>query len=797
MFRNYLLTAFRNLNRNKLFSIINIIGLSLGLACVMLIILYSKDEVSFDRFHEKGPQIYRVVNERIGPDKKSLGTSGNTGMVQGPAFSSQIPEVETFVRLQPERTAVKVNDQIFEQDGLYVDSNFFSVFSFPLSAGNKDKALSNKHSVVLSEEVAKKFFGKADAMGKTIALPLGKDGAFETFSVTGIAPKSPQNSSIKIEMLLPIHLNNENGDRNNWINFYLNTFLVLKPGADVKKVEAQMARVYLTDARQQLENARKEFNMDESRTYGLQPFAQMHLSTEYIADNGLNNASNPLYSRILGGIAIFILVIACINFVNLSVARSLKRAKEVGIRKVIGGERKQLMFQFMLESTLLCFIAFSLAVAITHLSLPVFNELANKALAISYLLDVKLVAFYLLLFAFTSFLAGFYPSLVLSGFNPVKTLYNRTRFAGKNYLSQGLVVLQFTLTTFLIIATITIYRQFNYLTARDLGYNDRNVVLVRTSRMQADKLNVFKTELMKNPSVVAVAGRHRGTWGTMAKVNDENMDFTIEVVDPDFLPLYEVPILKGRNFSSSFPSDSTQSVLINEAFAQKAGWKEPIGKVVDFFYDSLKYNVVGMIRNYHHESLLSEIAPQLFIMHPKYDYGMVLIKIKPESTSATLKHIEKVFRNQNPLQPWRYDFKDDLNRKQYEAEARWKDIISFAAFITIFISCIGLFGLATLAAEKRIKEIGIRKVLGASVQSITGMLTTKFVKLVMVAAIIAFPAAWFSLNQWLQNYPFRIGLDWWIFGLAGLVVLCLALSTVSFQAIKAAVANPVKSLRTE
>ena len=798
MFKNYIITAIRNLSRNKMFSVINMAGLSLGLACVMLIILYSKDEVSFDRFHTQGSNIYRITNQNISADGKVEGTSGNTGMVHGPGFKQEIPEIEAVVRVQSEQIAVKVGTEIFDQRGLYVDDNFFSVFSFPLSAGNADKALKGLHSVVLSEEVAKKFFGKTDAVGQTLELPTGKDQAFERFEVTGVVPKSPQNSSIQIEMLLPIALNErESGGDSYWINFFLNTFVVLNPGADIKKVEAKMAKVYQQKAKAQIMEAREKYNMTGGYRYMLQPLMDMHLSTEYMASNGLQNASNPLYSRILGGIAIFILVIACINFVNLAVARSLKRAKEVGIRKVIGGERRQLMFQFMMESTILCFIAFSLAVFITHFSLPVFNRLSNKALAISYLLDVKLVAFYLLLFAFTSFLAGFYPSLVLSGFNPVKTLYNRSQFAGKNYLSQGLVVLQFTLTTFLIIATITVYRQFDYLTNRDLGYNDKNMVLLNIGRMKTDKVTLFKAELMKNPAVLGVSARQRGTWETMAKVEGNDMDFTLDVIDPDYLPLLQVPILKGRNLSVSFPSDSTQSVMVNEAFAKKVGWKNPVGKVVDFFYDTLKYNVVGMVRDYHHESLLNKIKPQLFIMHPRYGYGMLILKIKPENTTATLSHIEKVFRNQQPFLPYQYEFKEAQNEKEYESEARWKDIIFFASVITIFISCIGLFGLATLAAEKRIKEIGIRKVLGASIASITGMLSSSFVKLVLVAAVIAFPAAWFSLNHWLENYPYRIDLNPWIFGLAGLLVLLLALTTVSFQAIKAAIANPVKSLRTE
>jgi len=429
--------------------------------------------------------------------------------------------------------------------------------------------------------------------------------------------------------------------------------------------------------------------------------------------------------------------------------------------------------------------------------LPFFNTVSNKALSFSYLLDSKLVGGYVGLFIFTAFLAGFYPALVLSGFSPVQTLYNRMPLSGKNYLSKGLVVLQFTLTTFLIIATITVYAQFNYLTGFKLGYNDTNLVVVDGDRMKADKVAVFKNELMKDPAIQSVAVRQRGDWITVANVDGQKMDFRVEVIDSAFLPVLEIPIVQGRNFSAAFPSDSTQSVLVNEAFVKKAGWKDINNKQVDFFYDSIKYNVIGVVKDYHYASLMQKIGPQLFIMNPKYSYGQLLIKINPNKSSTTLKHIEKVFKSQQPFQPYKYNFKNDLNTKQYEAEQKWKQIITFAAFLTIFISCIGLFGLATLAAEKRTKEIGIRKVLGASVADIATNISGSFLKLVLLSALIAFPAANWAVNKWLQNYPYRITLNAWIFVFAALLVVVIALCTVSFQAIKAAMGNPVKSLRME
>ena len=798
MFRNYFKIAVRNLFRNKVYSFINVSGLSIGLACCMLIILYTKDEVSYDRFHAKAANIYRLTIQELKPDGSVQASYGNTGMMPGPAFKQAVPEIEEYVRVQSERIPVKVGSAIFEQDALYTDDNFFSVFSFPLKAGNRWTALKNLHSVVLSEEVANKFFGKGNHLGKTIELPTGPDRSFETFLVTGIAPKSPQNSTIKIQMLMPIKLNQRDGGGDQqWINFYLNTFVVLNPAANPQAVVSKFKTIYEQQAKEQIREAKEKYNMQTTIRYGMQPLLDMHLSTVFRPDNGLTDASNPLYSKILSGIALFILLIACINFVNLTIARSLKRAKEIGIRKAIGSARRQLIIQFLGESMLLSLIAFILAIGLVQLSLPVFNSLSNKALALSYLLDAKLITFYCILFLVTGFLAGFYPALILSRFDPARTLYNRLHLQGRNSLSKSLVVLQFALSTFLIIATITIYKQFNYLTNRSLGYNDENIVTMRTSPMQKDQLNRFKNELRKNPGITSVSARQGGRWSTMAKVDGKDMDFALEVVDHAYLKTHEIPIASGRNFSPDFPADSTESILINEAFAKKAGWKDPLGNQVDFFYNNHKYTVIGVVKNYHYASLLQEIGPQLFTMDPKYQYGELLVKIAPENTSATLKHIETVFKKLQPFHPYKYEFKDALNRQQYEAEEKWKQIISFAAMLTIFISCIGLFGLATLASEKRIKEIGIRKVLGATVSNLVTMLSKDFVKLVLLAALIAIPAAWLVMRNWLENYPYRIDLGPAVFAFACTLVVLIALVTISYQGIRAAMSNPVKSLRTE
>lgn len=798
MGNNYFLIAWRNLLRNKVYSFINIAGLSIGLACCMLILLYNKDEVSYDRFHDNASNIYRITSTSISTDGKVERTDGVTGMMPGPTFKQEVPEVKEFVRLQGEQLTVKVGKEVFDQQATYVDDNFFDIFSFPLKEGNKKEALKNLYSVVVNEELANKFFGTTAAMGKIIELPTGDNGAFESFTIAGIVPKSPQNSSIKIQLLLPMKLNLRAGrEDKNWINFYLNTFVVLHPAADIKKVEENFQRAYESNAMEEIRMVREKYNVTSSFKYGLQPLLQLHLSTDFSAANGLTDASKPIFTKILGGIALFMLVIACINFVNLTVARSIKRAKEIGVRKVIGSDRRQLIIQFLGESFLLSFFAFVFAILLVILCLPLFNSLANKALSFSYLLDFKLVLGYITLFFITSLLAGFYPALILSGFSPVQTLYNRMPLSGRNYLSRALVVLQFTLTTFLIIATITIYAQFNYLTSYNLGYNDKNLVIVAANGMKMEEVQVFRQELMKNTAVDAVAVRQGGVRKTIAKVDGNQIDFAFEYIDSAYFPALEIPVVRGRNFSAAFPSDSTTAVVVNESFMKKARWKDLNNRQVDFFYDSIKYNVIGVVKDYHYESLAEEIKPQLFVMNPMYQYGQLLIKIKPAATSTTLKYIETIFKSRQPFVPFNYEFKDVSNARQYDAEQKWKQIISFAAILTIFISCIGLFGLATMAAEKRTKEIGIRKVLGASVTTIVSSLSNSFLKLIMIAAAIAIPAAWWVMHRWLQNYPYRIEMGALVFVIAIFMIVAVALFTISFQTIKVAIANPIKSLRAD
>jgi putative ABC transport system permease protein len=800
MFKNYFKIALRNLARNKIYSFINIAGLSLGLASAMLIILYVKDEVSYDRFHKGVDRIYRVTSQSFDKKENKINYTGNTGYLQGPRYTAHIPELLSFVRIQSGREDIRKGTDISSHDVLQVDSNFFSMFSFPLTEGNPKTCLKEPHSIVLSEDEAKKQFGTIHALGKTLMVK--DDSVFVPYAVTGVAKKCPQNSSIKFEILEPIVESTavaQNGE--NWFNIFLNTFVVLPAHANTQAVEKKMQKFYDEDTKEAIRSLKVKFG-DEAGNWvsepSLQPFLDMHLNKDMPADNGLSDASNPVYSYILSGIALFILLIASINFVNLTIARSVKRAKEIGIRKVVGGEKRQLIVQFLGESFLLCFLAFSLAILLVLVVLPVFNDLSNKTLALSYLFDIKLVAGYILLFLLTGFMAGFYPALVLSGYNPVQTLYSRFQLSGKNYLQKTLVVLQFSLASFLIIATFTIYSQFQFLTTQKLGYDDSNLVGLGISRTKHELVAVFKDGLLKNPNITDVAFKNGGDWGTVAKINtDSNIQFQYETVDESYIPMLKISLLQGRNFSKDFPADSSHSVLVNEAFVKQAGWKNPIGQQINFWYNKEIYTVIGEVKDYHYHSLNEKIGPQLFTMKPGNAYGMAFIKIRPGTETASLKYIQAKFKQFFPMMPYSYSFKSDENYKSYEAERKWKQIMLFSAVLTIFISCIGLFGLSVLSAERRIKEIGIRKVLGASVNSVVTILSKDFVKLVLLALLIAIPLGWLAVSKWLENYPYRIDINWKIFALAGALVLFIALVTVSFQALRSAMANPVNSLRSE
>jgi len=796
MLKNYFLVAIRNLRRNKVVSVINIAGLSIGLACCLLILLYAKDEWSYDRFQANRDHIYRITAQWSDDQGKVQFKTGKTGALHGPSFGQDIPEIRSYTRIAGGDHIIRQGDRAFSQTVHLADPNFFTVFSFPLRSGDPKTALSNLESLVITETTARKYFGTTDVIGYPLEIEFDKK--FQPFTITAVARDCPQNSTIKFDILLSFKFYDKFEPDDQWLNFDLSTFIVLSPGVLPNIVEKKMMRVYHEKAAEQIKVAREKYGFSSSVLWGLQPLTAIHLSTDYDAEDELSDASNPMYSYILTGIAIFILLIACINFINLTVARSLKRSKEIGIRKVIGGRRNQLIGQFLGESFLACGISFALAVILALVALPVFNELANKQLSLSYLFDTRLVLGFIGFFLLTGFAAGFYPALVLSGFNPVDTLYHRLRLTGKNYLAKGLVVIQFTLAGLLIISTFFLFQQFHFLTHHDLGYNENNLVVVNVDAANGEQFaRLFSTGLLRNSAIEKVAIHNGGRRGTEARTNGQQIGFDFEHIDENYFPTLQIPLVQGRNFSPQYPADSEQSVIVNETFVRNAGWKDPIGKTLDFFWENKKMTVIGVVRDFHFRPLNEVIGSELFATEHNSGFLQFNIRVSPINTPQTLAFIESTFKKLAPYYPFRYTFRRDENLRAYDAQQKWKQIVALAAAFTIFISCIGLFGLTTLSAERRIKEIGIRKVLGATTTSLVRLLSLDFLQLVLIANIIAIPLAWWAVNKWLDNFAYHITPQWWVFGLAIFITVLIALSTVAIESVKAATANPVRNLRTE
>lgn len=778
-------------------SAINIAGLSIGLAACMLILLFTADELSFDRFHEKGEQIFRIT-ARMTSEKESR-LIANTNQIVGPSFAEEIPEVQAYIRMQSNLFIVRHDGEVSEQEATFVDDNFFKVFSFPLIAGDQEKVLSDLNSMVLSEDCATKYFGTTDVAGKTLELQI--NNIFESFTITGVAKNAPQNSTIQFDILLPFKYNLKLYTDNAWVGFYMATFLVLNPNCDFKAVEPKLDKVFLSKASAELGEMKEKYNFREKIHFGLEPLLKIHLDTlDRESHNGLAGSSNPLYSYILTAIALFILIIACINFINLTITHSLKRGKEIGLRKANGGKRSQIMWQFFSESLILCLIAYVIAILIVPTVLPFFNKMSDKNLSFSYLLNANLITGYILLFITTGLIAGFYPALVLSGFNPIQTLYNRLRIPGKNWLAKSLVVTQFALATFLIICILGIFAQFRYITGVDLGYNDDNVIIVHMGRENHQAaIDLMEQEFLKEPSIETVATKDFGQNYTRVKINnnEKEIDIAISWMDENFLTALQIPVIKGRNFSKDYSGDGSGSVIINETFAREAGWDpvsgiNPIGQTLDY-YDGVKFTVVGMVKDYHFASLKQKITPLLL----KKGSGDIWIKTKPGQTAQALQTIRETFLKLVPNRPFEYELLNSVNMKNYETETKWKQIILVGALLSILISCLGLFGLAIFTTELRTKEIGIRKVNGATIREVLTILNINLVKLVVIAFMISAPAGWFAMHSWLQSFAYRTELSSWIFILAGSLSLGIALITVSWQSWRAATRNPIEALRYE
>jgi predicted permease len=784
MFRNYVTVAFRNLWKNKAYSFLNIAGLAVGMACSILILFWVEDEKSYDTFHTDATDIY-YIRENQTYEGGKIFTFGSTPGPLAEGLKQDFPEVVESVRLNwGSDVLFAYGDKRFREEGKYADPALFNVFSFPVLKGDVKSALNDIHSVVITRKLAEKYFGTEDPIGKVMRLDNKED-----YKVTAVLEDLPQNSTLQFDFLLPFeNYLSENKWLKDWGNNGLQTFLKLRPGASAEALNQKIAG-YI-----------KKHNEDSNVELLLQPLTEIRLYSEY--KDGKNVGGRISYVRLFAVVALFILAIACINFMNLSTARSEKRSKEVGVRKVMGAVRGLLIRQFLGESLLMAVLALFLALVLVSVVMPFFNEIAGKELVLNWF-DGRHWLLFAAITAFTGILAGSYPALFLSAFNPVQVLKGTVK-TGKAAVRfrQVLVVGQFFFSILLIIATIIVFQQINYLRNRPLGYDKENLMMVRMQGNMPDSYENIKQNLLQIGGVGSVTKAsqsmfevNNNTGGVDWPGKPEGMStlFGIVQADYDFTNTFGMQLKDGRDFSRDRGTDSL-AVLINEESARRMGMKDPVGKMLELHDKS--YTIIGVLKDFHYNSVYSPIEPLIIQLAPYAHYMFIRIG-KNVKLPATVSSVEGVLRKFNPAYPFEYRFLDDELEKSFKSEQQLGQLAAWFAGLAVLISCLGLFGLAMFTAEQRRKEIGVRKVLGASVSGVVMLLAKEFLKLVLVAFLIAVPVAWYVALEWLQSFAYRIDVTWWVFAITGSVAHFIGLLTVSFQSLRAALAKPVKSLRTE
>ncbi len=818
MIRNYLKVAFRNLLRKKGFAGINILGLATGMAVCLLIVLFVQSELKFDTYHKQSDQIYRMVL-----DRKYPGRTNSYAIIPqsiGAAVKAEFPEVKECVRVfnfagDDGNFFLKIGDKTWdEKNVLGADSNFFKVFTSEFIAGDAERPLDKPNSVVINKSTAEKYFGSASAaIGKTFQTDAPENNLF---NITAVCANWPENTHFKFDLLISI-----TGfpfiRANNYINFAANTYFLLNPNASAEKLEAGFPLIikkYVAGAVEQnfgmnIEQFEKAGN---GYRYYLQPLKSIHLNSDLEAELGTNGSQKAV--TIFTVIAVFILALACINFINLSTARSVERAREVGLRKTFGSERKSLVTQFLLESVIISLLSIVVAVFLISLLLPLFNDLSGKKLALNYFLEPSRLAIIIGLSIMTGVAAGLYPAFVLSSFHPIAVLKGRFRSGTQGrWLRNGLVVFQFAISVVLIVSTIVVNRQMDYVLGDKLGFQKDHVVVIKNAGFVGDQTRSFKNELtaiagVQNVSRTSALPGQTNYFGISYNIagTDEQITGRGQIIDEDYARLLGLELKEGRFFNASFPTDSF-AIVLNEKAVADLNLKNPIGTRMtspDGFLNRadgsiIEYTVIGVVKDFHYQSLHQKINPLIFNNAVRFGENspLIAVKIKAADFSRAITSIESTWKKFVKDKPFSYDFLDQTLARQYRAEHTMQKIFSVFSILAIFIACIGLLGLAAYATQQRTREISVRKVLGAGVGNIITMLSKDFLKLVIIATVIAFPVAWWMMHTWLENFEYRTNLSVWTFVVAAFSALLIALFTISFQAIKAAMANPVKSLRSE
>jgi len=809
MFKNYLKIAWRNLRKHQFYTFLNVFGLSIGLASCLLITLYVVDELSYDRSFNHADRIYRINS-----DIKFGGADMKLAVAPDPlAFTmlKDYPQLEAVTRLREDggylvrRTGATENLQ--EAQVAYADSTFFKVFQIPLLEGDIKRILTEPNTMVISERDAKKYFGNENAIGKTLLL----DNS-HTYTVTGVMENIPSHSHLStLNMLLSMSTNKDSRE-DNWGSHNFLTYLLLRDGVHPVAFEKNFDTVikkYTSKWVQSVMGASLD-DLKKSGSYikySLMAVTDIHLHSDRTAE--ISSNSNIQYVYIFGIVAIFLLAIACVNFMNLATARSSNRAKEVGVRKALGSERSSLINQFLTEAIMLSFLSLSIAIVLAMVALPFFNSLANKEIVFPFqsgLFWIVAVLTGILVGA----MAGSYPAFFLSAFQPLKVLKGMVAIEGKGgYLRNSLVVFQFMISVMLLIGTVVIYKQLDFIQTKKLGYNKEHVLIVKNAYALDKQSHAFKEQVAGLPYVESTSissflptPSSRSDYSLFPEgqlQQDKGVSMQKWDVDYDFVETLNLQMKAGRAFQKNFPSDSS-GIIINESAVKILGFAEPIGKRIFSMEDPhgnkrQTYTIVGVVKNFHFESLRKNIGALSLVLKPSY--GLVAVRLRGGDYTKTLAQIERLWKKMAPGQPFNYQFMDQDFDRQYRGEQRVGQIFIIFAILSIMIGCLGLFGLSAYTAERRTKEIGVRKVLGASVGSIVGLLSRDFIKLVLLAILLGSPIAWYAMNTWLKDFAYHIDISWWMFAAAGLLAIVIALLTVSFQSIKTALMNPVKSLRSE
>lgn len=818
MLKNYLKIAFRNLFKNKTYSAINIFGLSIGVGCCMLILLYLTNEFSYDRFHENSDRTYRAwVHEDYGDG--SIYWNTVTPIRLKESIEENIPEAELVVRRHIYTDQVKISEQSdgFSEPIQLVDPEFFSMFDFEILKGDPNSIFAQTSNVVLTPSSAKRFFGTEDVLNKTLLIKV--DDEFLPFTVTGVIEDSPTNSSIQYQLLIPF----ENGRKifgqgayEGWFSVTPETYVQLNEQAEVVETRAKLITM--------MQQVLGERWAESQYTVDLQPITDIRLNPSVPV--GLTQVSDPVYLYILSGIALLILLIACVNFMTLSISRSTSRAKEVGIRKTIGAARSHLMYQFWGEALLMTFLALGAGLFFAELLLPYFNNLSETDLNLGFNSSNTLLFFGL--GAFISLVAGIYPALILSGFKPVEVLKGKIQLKGdKSLFRTGMVVFQFTLTIFLIASTLTIGDQLDYMRSKDLGFQKEQVVVLDISdhpdretgfigliERTNKTVELLNSQLASIPEVEGVStslytpAESRWINADYKDTEEKLHDFNMNIVGHDYPELMDINFLEGRSFSEEITSDATNAIIINKAFADEHGWDDPLNSKLPNpnFQD---HEVIGMVENFNYSSLRTEVEPLVMVLDPRIIFSgidninfngtspTISIKISATNVPKTIESIEQAWSQINPGIPFNLSFLDQAIDSQYRQEERLSQIVTFGSSLAIIIACLGLFGLASLLVVRKTKEIGVRKVLGASSQGIVVLVNKEFTRLVAVAFLLAVPMIWYAMEFWLQNFAYQVNISFWTFLIAGIATVFIAWISVSYQSFKATTINPVESLKGE